>query len=290
MKKKKVLLLLLLFALTVNAQLSDLARLEYSFIPKNNSDDQYTRLRFLFNYPTKIKEDSYFITGIEYNRIYLNLNDNYPFDTAPLETLTIVDLNLAYTYKMNQKWRVGLKLSPRIASTLNEKITSDDLFLNGGVFFIKDRTKIKAIEKPYRLILGLTYNTTAGIPFPLPLISYFRRVNEKWTYSVGVPKMNAKYFVNKKNAIQAFASLDGYFAHLQRPTMAVNQRVDNISLSVAVTGIGYEYFFTKHLVWYSYLGYTARLNNVLRNNEREDVFTLDNLNTVYLRSGIKLKI
>lgn len=287
---RKVLLIIILFTITTSAQLTDLARLEYSFIPKNNSEDQYTRLRFLFNYPKQIKEDVYFVTGVEYNRIFLNLNDNYPFDTEPLETLTIIDLNLAYTYKINRKWRIGLKVSPRIASTLNEKITSDDLFLNGGVYFIKDRRKSKEISKPYRLILGLTYNTTAGIPFPLPFIGYFREVNEKWTYTLGVPKMNLKYLIGKKQAIQAFASLDGYFAHLQRPTMALNQRIDNISLSVAVSGLGYEYFINKHLVWYTYLGYTVRLNNVLRNNDRQDVFTLDNLNTLYLRTGLKLKI
>ncbi len=38
------------------AQLTDLARLEYSFIPSRKSEDQYTRLRALINYPIKIKD------------------------------------------------------------------------------------------------------------------------------------------------------------------------------------------------------------------------------------------
>ena len=50
-----------------NAQLSDLVRLEYSFIPKSNSEDQYTRLRALLNYPIQLKNDAYFIIGAEYN-------------------------------------------------------------------------------------------------------------------------------------------------------------------------------------------------------------------------------
>jgi hypothetical protein len=33
----------------VEAQLTDLARLEYSFIPSTQSEDQYTRLRALIN-------------------------------------------------------------------------------------------------------------------------------------------------------------------------------------------------------------------------------------------------
>ncbi|QOD61937.1 hypothetical protein H9I45_05705 [Polaribacter haliotis] len=288
---KKFLVLILMFVcVSANAQLTDLARLEYSFIPKNKSEDQYTRIRALVNYPIKIKEDSYFVIGSEYNRIYLNLNDKYPFDTSAIETITIIDLNLAYTYKMNEYWRVAYSITPRLASTLNKKITNKDFFVNGGVFFIKDRTKAKELEKPYRLILGLTYNTTAGIPFPLPLISYFRQMTEKWSYTVGVPKMNLKYAFSPEKSLQSFVGLDGYFAHLQKPTMVNGNQVDNISLSLVVAGLGYEYQFTKHLVWFAYSGYTLRLNNVLRNADRDNVFTLDNLNTFYLRTGIKFRL
>lgn len=289
MPKKIVFLLFLYISISAKAQLTDLARLEYSFIPKRNSGDQYTRIRALLNYPIKVKEESYFVVGAQYNRIFLNLRDDYPFDQSFLETLTILDLNLGYTFKMNTKWRAAFKLTPRLASTLNGKITGNDLFLNGGVFFIKDRTKAKDV-KPYRLILGLTYNTTAGIPFPLPLISYYKAVNEKLSYTVGIPKMNVKYKLNAKNNLQTFVALDGYFAHLQRPTSVLGERVDNISLSVVASGIGYEHLLTKHLIYYAYTGYTLRLNNVLRNDNRDNIFTLDNLNSFYLRTGIKFKI
>lgn len=272
------------------AQLTDIARLEYSFIPKSNSEDQYTRLRALVNYPIKTKEDCYLVVGAEYNRIILNLEDNYSFDTSPLETINVIDLNVGYTFKTSEYWRLGLKVNPRVASTLIDKITFEDVFLNGGVFAINDRTKDERIKRPYRLVLGLTYNTTTGIPFPLPFVSYYRRVNEKWSFSAGVPKSNVKYFFTEKSMAQTFISLDGYFAHLQRPLIINDRQVDNISLSVAVAGIGYEYLFTKHLVAYAYTGYTLRLNNVLRDDNRDEVFKLDDVNAFYLRTGIKFKI
>jgi hypothetical protein len=272
------------------AQLTDLVRLEYSFIPKSNSEDQYTRLRALVNYPIETSDDCYLVIGAEYNRIILTLEDDYPFDTSLLETINIIDLNLGYTFKTSDKWRLGLKFNPRIASTLTEKLTSDDFFLNGGVFAINDRTKDESAKKPYRLILGLTYNATAGVPFPLPFISYYRRINEKWSFNAGVPKSNIKYFFSEKSMLQTFVSLDGYFAHLQRPQQINGQQVENISLSVAVGGLGYEYCFTKHLVAYMYTGYTFRLNNVLRNNNKDEVFKLDDINAFYLRTGIKFKI
>lgn len=277
-------------SLISNAQLSDLARLEYSFIPASNSEDQYTRLRAILNYPIKIKDDTYLIIGGEYNRIILNLGEDYPFDKESLNRLSVIDLNIGYTFKINEKWRLGLKVNPRIASTLNRKITKDDLFLNGGVFAIKDRRNDTDIKYPFRLILGLTYNTTAGIPFPLPFINYFRQINNKWSFSAGIPKSNLKYYFNENSILQTFVSLDGYFANLQKPIVIDGKTADNISLSVAVSGLGYEYCFTEHLVAYLYSGYTFRLNNNLRTNDREEVFQLNERNSFYLRTGIKFKI
>lgn len=274
---------------SINAQLTDLARLEYSFIPSSKSEDQYTRLRALFNYPIKIKNDNYLIVGAEYNRILLNLRENYPFDRSTLSALNIIDLNIGYTFRTSEYWRIGLKINPRIASTLNSTITKDDVFLNGGVFLIHDRTKAD-IKRPYRLVFGVTYNTTAGIPFPLPFINYFRRVNQNWSFSAGIPKSNLKYYFTDLSTLQLFAGIDGYFANLQEPFMVNGQEVNNISLSVIVGGLGYEYGFTDHLFGYIYSGYTFRLNNILRNSERDEIFKINQRNAFYLRTGIKFKI
>ncbi len=274
---------------SINAQLTDLARLEYSFIPSSKSEDQYTRLRALFNYPIKIKNDNYLIVGAEYNRILLNLRENYPFDRSTLSALNIIDLNIGYTFRTSEYWRIGLKINPRIASTLNSTITKDDVFLNGGVFLIHDRTKAD-IKRPYRLVFGVTYNTTAGIPFPLPFINYFRRVNQNWSFSVGIPKSNLKYYFTDLSTLQLFAGIDGYFANLQEPFMVNGQEANNISLSVIVGGLGYEYGFTDHLFGYIYSGYTFRLNNILRNSERDEIFKINQRNAFYLRTGIKFKI
>ena len=273
-----------------NAQITDLARLEYSFIPKSNSEDQYTRLRALLNYPIELQDGNYLVIGAEYNRILLNLEDNYPFDTSQLGKIHIIDLNIGYTFKFHDKWRFGAKFNPRIASTLTKQLSLNDYFMNGGIFFINDRREDDGLKRPYRLILGLTYNATTGLPFPLPFISYYREINEKWSFNAGIPKSNLKYAINTKNNIQTFITLDGYLAHLQEPSIINGESVDHISLSVAIGGVGYEYGFSKHLVGYLYTGYTFRLNNVLRNKNRDEIYKLDDVNAFYLRTGVKYKI
>ncbi|MFD2724730.1 DUF6268 family outer membrane beta-barrel protein [Hyunsoonleella rubra] len=274
----------------VEAQLTDLVRVEYSFIPQSRSEDRYTRLRALLNYPIKVKEGNYLVVGAEYNNILLELEEDYPFDASRINKIHVIDLNLAYTFKWNPRWRVGMKFNPRIASTLTRSLVSDDYFMNGGLFFIHDRKDDESLKRPYRLVLGLTYNATTGLPFPLPFISYFRQINDKWSYNAGVPKSNLKYALNGKSNVQAFTAFDGYLAHLQEVSVVNGQNVDHISLSVIVGGFGYEYLFTKHLVGYLYTGYTFRLNNVLRNSNRDEIFKLDRLNAFYLRTGIKFKI
>ncbi|NRA93479.1 MAG: hypothetical protein HRU26_12500 [Psychroserpens sp.] len=279
-----------MYSCSLFAQLTDLARLEYSFIPKTDSEDQYTRLRAAFNYPIKTQEDCYLIAGAEYNNIILNLRDGYPFETNRIENIHVIDLNLGYTFKTKKGHRIGLNFNPRIASNLTSTITKDDFFLNGGFFFINDRTKENFSTRPNRLVLGLTYNATTGIPFPLPFVSYYREINEHWSYSAGIPKSNLKYSFNKKSVVQTYLGLDGYFANIQNEIIIDGKTVENISLSVIVGGLGYEYYFTKHLVAYAYSGYTLRLNNVLRDENRYEVFSLDDLNSFYLRTGVKFKI
>ncbi len=275
---------------TIQAQLTDLARLEYSFIPKSDSEDEYTRFRGSFNIPLQTSEDCYFIIGAEYNRIILELEDNYPFSTDGLRRVHVADLNLAYTFKTNENWRLGLRFSPRIASTLTGRLSMDDVFLNGGIFAINDKRKDETLKRPYRLILGLTYNSTTGLPFPLPFISYFRQINEKWSFNLGIPKMNLKYYLNEKHSIQSFFSIDGYYANIHDRINIDGNQAHHVSLSAIVGGLGYEYKFTKHLVAYAYTGYTLRLTNTIRDNNRDKLFNLGNVNAFYLRTGLKFKI
>lgn len=285
-----IIILLILVFQNTHAQLTDLARLEYSYIPKSKSEDNFNRFRALINYPIKTQTDCYLVVGGEYSRIALNLEDNYPFDISNLNRLHVIDLNIGYTFKLNNDWRLGAKLSPRIASTLTHKLSGDDFFLNGGVYAIKDRTKEESLKRPYRLILGLTYNSTTGIPLPLPFISYYRRVNENWSFNLGVPKTNVKYFFNERNIVQTFVGIDGYFANIQDNIVLDGNQAENISLSVIVAGLGYEYCFTDHLIWYAYTGHTISMSNRLRDNNRDDIYRLDKVNAFYLRTGIKFKI
>lgn len=281
------------FMFTAKAQLSDLVRLEYSFVPKKESEDEYYRLRGFVNLPIKVKDENYILVGAEYNGVILHLEDHYPFPKSELDRFHIIDVTLGYTFVNKKDWRFGGKLVPRIASTFSKNITWDDFFINAGVYAVKDKMKDETAKKPNRLILGVTYNSTTGLPFPLPYVNYHRRFHPHWSYVLGVPKANMEYYFDPKtdkDVLQLYVTMDGFYGHVQDRIMVYDKEAEYMSMSMVISGLGYEHNFTDHFAFYIYTGHTIRQRTILRDQNNDEVFRLDDLNTFYFRGGLKYKI
>lgn len=292
-------LLLLLFSTCLfglKAQTTDLARIEYMRVPFSDGDQSLNRFRALIQAPIPIKDD-YLIFGAEYRKLDLDFREDVPFNRERIKSTQRIEASLGYVKKLkNTNWRIAGKGGVRIASTLNTSLGKDDFIYMGALYAIndvKERNEEGAVVgKPYRLILGLVYSTTPGRNYPIPLVNYFRKINETWSYTVGVPKTLIRYTFNEKNHLQAFATLDNFFANIQdNVRIPNNDRVgENISMTNVVLGLGYEFYFTDHLQYYLYAGHTVYNEYRIRDNNREDVYVIENDNTFYIRTGIKFKI
>lgn len=294
-KRFFLLLLITTSGIAGKAQSTDLARIEYTYFPQTNSDNSFRRFRTHVNFPIKVGEnESYLVPGIEYENINFKFKDYTPFDKkGELDRFQSFSLNLGYTFKMKNDWRFAAKAGTMFASNFETgKPIKDDLIYTGAFFFIKDRTGEDQASTPWRLIAGLHYSTTSGFPFPLPVINYYREFHPDWSYSLGIPKTNVKYSFNQKNHLQAFATLDGFFANIQdnRRLRSTGEIAENISMTIVLAGMGYEYNFTKHLVYYLYAGHTLMNDIRLRDGSKDEVFPVNNSNTFYARSGLKFKI
>lgn len=295
-------IIVFLFTITLvplQAQLSDLARLEYTYFPQRDSDNSFKRIRFSANLPLKLNDNgAYLVPGIEYRNVAFDFDDVPSFSTEGLTNFNSYELTLGYTYKINETLRFAARSGALVTSNFENKgINGDDILYSGAVFLIKDKTGKGEAKKPWRLITGLSYSTKAGIPIPLPFINYYKKFHPKWAYGIGVPKSNLKYLLNSKNQFQVFATLDGFFANIQNNRAIPNQNgtgaIDtaaSISMTVALGGFGYERYLTDHLVFYAYTGFTFINDIRLRDEDQEDVFTINEANSFYLRGGLKFKI
>jgi len=280
--------LILIQSMVSFSQSTDLVRVEYLRIPENDTGIQTSRYKFLINVPIKVNESNYIVVGGEYNQFDVDFSADLPFDKAELQKLHIIDMNLGYITKWNENWRFIGIITPRLASNLTEKARSDDFFFNATATLWKEK---KDIEKPFRLVLGLTFNSTTGLPIPLPLVSYYKRFHPNWSYTLGIPKMNFKYYPSEKHTLQMALLLDGYFINIQDDIVLPDNTLGSrISLSALIGVVGYQYNITKMMSLYVLAGRSFLQEGILRNDRRDRTFLLNDEANFYLRTGFKISI
>ncbi|WP_108866273.1 DUF6268 family outer membrane beta-barrel protein [Aquimarina aquimarini] len=281
----------------MRCQGTNLARIEYTYIPQAQSDNVYSRFRISANYPIKMDDKgTYFVISPQYRFNNLQIKDALLFNTQEeINNFHTAGIELGYTFKMKNNWRFGAKAGVGISSNFEESgVKSDDFRYTGSVYFVKSY-KNKDTPKTAGLVIGLKYTTPASLNFPLPIINYFKRFHPSWSYSIGTPKTSIKYFFNEKNTLQAFVGLDRFYGNLQSNRVFTdangnNKIAENASMLTFLGALGYEYYFTEHLLFYTYAGYTLSNEIRLRDKNQNDVLRINDKNTFYLRSGIKLKI
>lgn len=275
------------------AQLSDLARIDYTVLPAGNSNIEYNRVRGLFNYPIKLKKEStYLLLGLDYSNINLLMAESPSFNKEEINGFQLLDFNIGYTTPLKNDWRLGVRLTPGFSSNLAANdLSFEDVVISGDVIFIKDKKESKDVEKPWRLILGVSYSGNRGFPYPLPFISYYRKFHSKWSYNIGVPKTNLQYHASSKHRFKLYAELDGFTANLQRGVLIDNAlNAESINMSLLLSGLQYEFHISKNIQFYARTSYILSNSVNLRNENRDNIIELDNSNTLYLRTGARFKI
>ena len=271
-----------------SAQSPDIFRLEYMLMPKNKADVKLSRFKLVANVPIKVHKKDNIILGGEYNYLSQEFSTELSLDNDRLKTLHVIDLNMAYVYRHNEDWRFIGVGTPRLSSTLTNKLVNGDLSVNVTIGAFKDQ---QHIDKPVRLVLGITYNSTVALRVPLPIVYFEKKFHESWTYVIGVPKLGLKYHFKDNHMIQTELILDGYFVNLQNNLVLPDTAIaSSISTSAALFTIGYQYNVTKSMSFYGYAGHTLFQEGVLRDTNRNDIFTLNDKPSFYFRTGFRIGI
>ena len=286
-------ILLMLTSIVGYAQLGDLVKIDYTIIPGSNSDIEYNRTQLSFNYPIKLKkEGTYLFLGLDYSNINLVKEENNPFENGELDDFRILDFNIAYTTPLKNDWRFGIRVTPGFSSNLTARdLGIDDAVFSSDVVFIKDKTNDPNVKKPWRIIVGGSYSENRGFPFPLPFVSYYKKIHPKWSYILGVPRTNLQYHFSKKNRLKLYAEIDGFTVNLQRGIVTEDSTVaESINMSLILNGIQYEYHITKHIQFYARTAYIMSASVNIRDEDRDNISELDNIKQLYLRTGVRFKI
>src|SRR5690606_7922079 len=312
MSKKQVLLVVfVLFAFGMTAQTTDIFRVEYLNLPFSKSDNSIQRYRALIQAPIPIdtEKKNFLVVGLEYRYVDINIEDeadkfafqselpNFEFQNNLVTSVQQMDGYVGYTWKHNADWRFGAKVGVKIQSDFEGSLESDDFIYEAAVYAILDnKDDTLSGNKPYRFIAGLTYSTTPGRWYPLPLLNYYKEFHENWTYTLGVPKTNIRHYLNNshKDALQAFATLDNIYANIQNDFIPVvpteeGTVAESIQMTIGLLGLGYEHFFTEHLLFYGYAAHSVYNDFRLEDGDGKKVYKINTENSPYFRAGVKFK-
>lgn len=276
----------------IAAQTSDLAAINFTGLPKGNSDVGYARLRGLFNYPIKIGQGKYAFVGLDYSKIELSFDKEITsFDIDAIEDFQLLDLNIGYTFKLNDNWRFATRFSPGVSSNLVKQLSFEDVVFSGDIVFIKDKRNDDGVSRPYRLMLGASYSGNRGFPFPLPFISYYRKFRPDWSFNIGVPKSNLQYHFSERNRLKLVAELDGFTSNIQDNILVNGNRfADKINMSLIISGLQYEFHVSEHLELFINTSYILSSSAALKDRKNKTILSVNDNNIYYLKTGIRFKI
>lgn len=292
------------FSIAVSAQTTDLARVEYLYLPYSKSSNSINRYRALLQAPIKMSKEkkNFLVIGMEYRYLDIeiaDLEDAGVFGTHMVESTQRVDAYVGYTWEHNSIWRFGAKAGTKIQSDFEGSLLKDDFIYEVGIYAINDKRKELADgEKPNRLIIGLTYSNTPGRWYPLPILNYYKEFSANWTYTLGVPKTNVRHYLNDshKDALQAFATLDNDYANIQQNFVPLsasdnpkNKQAESIQHTIGLLGLGYEHFFTEHFLFYAYAAHSVYNNFRLEDGDGNKIYQINKVNSPYFRTGLKFK-
>ena len=273
----------------VVGQTPDVFRLEYMLMPENSGDVETSRIKLVLNVPLAVREKKdYLVLGAEYNRYNFEVPDDLFPNSDDLSKFHVLDVNIAYMYKLSEKWRLIGVVTPRWSTNFVEELQEDDFNMNytAGVY-----KNVKDVDKPYMLVLGISYNGTSPIDIPLPFVYYEKRFHPNWSYVLGAPKSGMKYFTKKGHFFQTEIFLDGYYVNIQNDILLPGNNLStDVSSTALLLTLGYQYKITKDMSVYFIGGRSIYQNSALRNEERDDIFTLNDAAGLYFRTGIRIGI
>lgn len=258
-------------------------------MPKNSGDVETSRIKLLVNVPIPVRDKKDFLVlGSEYNSYNFEVPDELFPDADEIRRLHVVDVNFAYVYKLNEEWRLIGVIAPRWASNFIEELQQEDFNMNYTAGAFQDK---KDIDRPFKLVLGVSYNATSPVRVPLPVLYYEKRFHPRWAYIVGVPKSGMKYFTPKEHFFQMELFLDGYYVNIQNDILlAGNSLSTDVSYTALLFTVGYQYKITKDMSFYLLGGHSLFQNSALRNIDRKDIFTLNDAAGLYFRTGFRIGI
>ncbi|SDW38631.1 hypothetical protein SAMN05444411_101617 [Lutibacter oricola] len=279
----KILMILLLFSVVnVVGQDRNLFNIEIGGLPASSDAVSLKMVEAKLNIPVKLKT-GVLINSLSFSSLKLDYEDYQLLNTDELEEFKAVSYSIGYMNRINEKWSYMVNFSPQIASNFEASLTLDDFNFNGGVIFTKTSSNSK-------LNLGLVINSGFGLAVPLPVISYSKQVNERFSYVLGMPVTKAEYKFNKRNKVSLFVKPKGFIANLSNNIQFENGLAKKARYTSIVSGLSFGHQIDDNWGINFNGGYQLYSNYSLQSNDRTELYDFNTSNGIYASVGLSFNL
>lgn len=271
--------LLMIVSTAGNAQNFEIFSADLNSTLNNSNSVGLRNATININLPLKLKSGM-LTNSMSFSKYYLDYNTDENMNTATIESFKTLKYTLGYFTKINDTWGFKTNISPTISSNFESGITMDDVFLNGSLAFIRS-------SKKGSLHLGLVYNTGFGTDKPMPIISYSKKVNNVFSYMLGMPITKIEFVINPTNRANFYLKPKGFYSNISN-NLIVNttDKAEMVKYKSIQTGINYSHTIDEFWKLSLDAGYQFSTKYELLNN-KESVYEFNTKNSFY--AGLNLK-
>ncbi len=292
--KRVLLAALMLFVCTMNGQVNlqedrDVFSVYYTPELKEDALFKYQKGGVNLSLPPIAMNRLSFYSTIKFEQHQFSYKNNAATFTQEMEKFYSIQYSLLAKYQLSKNWSLNGVAMPRLVSNFTNGIEMDNIQIN-GVAFVEKKFNTKKSDRYFHIIAGVGYLTLAGKTTINPVVNFMGKLNEHFSFVVGIPNTYIKYNFNKKHAVKLLGALNDFTAPINAPVFvdaSKTQKIENVIFTEASVGLEYNYWFTKSI------GFLLRgTHTVFSEFKLEDVHenTLFDFNAAlkpYLTVGIK---
>lgn len=276
----RVLFSVLFIGCSAFAQQNNLFVTEFNYVHGSTNTVGFQNSNATLKYPLKLQKGT-LINSLEYTNYKVDYNDKLDEAAFGIETFKSIAYALKFNKDILNGWNYSISVSPTLASNFESKVSTDDLFINGGVVFTKMYAKNK-------LKLGVVRNLSYGFNSPIPVIAVEGSLNENLAYSVGFPITEFLYKVNNTNQFSLYAKPKGFYANIGNSVFVnVNDEVEKAQFQSYVSGLKFSHSIDENWKIEFDAGYQLKSEYNLLDKNLNSVYEFKTKNN--FSAGVSLK-
>ncbi|WP_130736239.1 DUF6268 family outer membrane beta-barrel protein [Flavobacterium sp. J27] len=214
------------------------------YIPKTeiSNDVNYQKISSKLNFPLfKSERLSVFNTiGLDIHNFNFT-NNTLVTNLAEMDWFYNSNISLFTNYTLSRTWSLNSLLSLFYISNFENQIALKDIKWNGNIF--AEHTFYRKKEGYFQLGFGVGYMTLNGTTQINPIVQLKSRLNEQWSFVLGMPNTYLKWDFHQKHSLKILGDLNDFYANLNQPVLLSSKNIrQRVVFTTVSAGLDYNYW------------------------------------------------